>query len=156
MSTTPQSQGRTRAFARVLGPYLVIATVAALSRASEMPALLSQFKEGLVWSWVGGAFVLLSGLIVIALHPYWNGLSAITVSVVGWGAALKGLLLLAIPQSYLTFGESVIGAGPWWQVVMVVMALVGLYLTYVGWAPAGDQPDAEAGRKRTTDLPRAA
>lgn len=135
MSTPQQSEGRTRTFARVLGPYLAFATIVALIRASQMPTLMSEFRANTVWAWVTGVFVLLAGLIVIALHPYWRGVPAIIVSILGVLTTLKGALLLAIPQSYLSAGESMLDGGGWWKAVFAVMAVVGLYLTYVGWAP---------------------
>lgn len=156
MTAQSQSEARTRGFARVLGPYLVIAALAALVRASDMPTLLTEFEANLVWSWVTGAFVLLSGLIVVSFHQYWRGAAAIVVSVLGWLTTLKGLFLLVIPQQYLSFGDSVVNAKGWWLAMLVLMALVGLYLTYVGWNPTGHQPQTETGRKSPGHLPRAA
>lgn len=148
-------QARTRMFARVLGPYLVIVTATALLRASHMKTLAAEFGENSVWLWVTGAFVLLSGLIVIALHQYWRGAAAIIVSVLGWLTALKGLFLLSIPQTYMSVADSVLDAFIWWQTGLVVTALVGLYLTCVGWARASGTPNAKPASS-TPDLPRAA
>lgn len=39
------------------------------------------------------------GLIVIILHPYWRGAAAITVSLLGWFTAIKGLALMAMPET---------------------------------------------------------
>ena len=44
MDAAAQSQARTRMFSRVLGPFLVIADVTAVARASDMQTLLSQFE----------------------------------------------------------------------------------------------------------------
>lgn len=156
MSAQPQSDARTRGFARVLGPYLVILALAALVRASDMSRLYAEFGSTFVWPWVTGAFVLLGGLIVVALHQHWHSAAAIAVSVVGWLTTLKGLFLLVIPQQYLSFGDSVIDAKGWWPAIMAVMALVGLYLAYVGWGPTGRRPQPEADRKSGGRLPRAA
>lgn len=156
MSTSLQSEVRTRQFARVLGPYLVVVTATALVRASDMRTLLSEFDENSLWAWVTGAFVLLSGLVVIGLHQQWRGVAAIIVSGLGWLTALKGFFLLAFPQPYISVADSMIDAGRWWwQPVMVLMGLVGLFLTYVGWAPKREQ---EAGQARSASprLPHAA
>lgn len=155
MSIPQHPEVRTRMFARVLGPYLVFVAVTALVRASDMPTLLSEFRANSAWSWVTGAFVLLSGLVVIALHPYWRDVPAIIVSVVGWLTALKGAFLLAIPQTYLSVGDSMVDAGGWWRAVMAILAVVGLYLTYVGWAPTLNRSTSQAGSS-SPDLPRAA
>lgn len=156
MSTPQQSEARTRTFARVLGPYLVLVSIVALIRASDMPTLLSEFSANTVWPWVTGAFVLLAGLLVIALHPYWRGVSEIIVSAVGVLTTLKGALLLAIPQSYLSAGDSMLDAGGWWMAVMAVMAVVGLYLTYVGWAPTRTRASTTQVESSAPDLSTAA
>ena len=154
MSTPQQSEAATRMFSRVLGPYLAILAVVALVRASEMPTLLSEFEPKTVWPWVTGAFVLLTGLIVIALHPYWRGVPAAIVSAVGWLVALKGAFLLAIPEAYLSAADSLADVRGWLMVIYVAVAAVGLYLTYVGWAPQRDRSTASDGS--SADLPKAA
>jgi hypothetical protein len=142
-------------FARVLGPYLVIVTLTAIARASEMRTLTSEFGANPVWAFVTGAFILLTGLIVVALHPYWRGTAAITVSVLGWMTVAKGVSLLALPQTYISAVNSAVEPSVWWQASFVVVALVGLYLTYVGWAPAAGRPAPKAASP-TSDLTPAA
>lgn len=141
--------------ARVVGPFLVIIPGTAVARANDMRTLLTEFGATPLWSWVAGAFILLAGLVAIALHQYWRGAAAIIVSVVGWIVALKGLFLVAFPGTYLSFAESAVGAAGWWRAGFVVFVLLGLYLTYVGWAPVRPRPVAHPARS-TPDIPRAA
>jgi len=142
-------------FARVLGLFLVIVDVTAVARASDMQALLAQFEANSLWTWVSGAFVLLSGLIVVAAHQYWHGAAAITVSLLGWLITLRGVLLLSFPQAFVSLADSMIGAQGLWVSLCVAFAFVGLYLTYVGWWPAAAQPTSPAAMA-APDLPRAA
>jgi hypothetical protein len=88
---TSQQQVRTRAFARVLGPFFVIVTATTVARASDMRILLSDFEASAAWPWVTGAFLLLVSLVIVALHQCWRGPAAITVSVVGWGSRATGV-----------------------------------------------------------------
>ncbi len=155
MNASQESQTRTRMFARVLGPFLVIVDVTAMVRASDMQRLLSQFEANSLWTFVTGAFILLFGLIIVAGHQYWQGAAAIIVSLLGWLIVLRGLLLVAFPKVFVSVANSMIGAQAWWVTLCVIFALVGLYLTYVGWAPAPSPPSSEAARS-TKDLPRAA
>ena len=156
MSSSQQSETRTRAFARVIGPFLVILTTTAVARASEMRTLLSGFGANSVWPWVTGAFILLTGLVVVALHPYWRGAAAIVVSVLGWMTVLKGLFLMAFPQTYISAAASAVDALNWWRASFVVMALIGLYLTYVGWVPTPSRQKPHAPASTDRELPRAA
>ncbi|WP_375481493.1 hypothetical protein [uncultured Mycobacterium sp.] len=142
-------------FARVIGPYLVVVTATAVARSSDMRTLLSEFSENFVWPWVTGAFVLMSGMVVVALHQYWRGAAAVIVSVLGWLTVLKGVFLMAFPRTYISAASSMLDTTAWWWSGFVVVGLIGLYLTYVGWAPAVSRPTPQAALS-TPDLPHAA
>jgi vacuolar-type H+-ATPase subunit I/STV1 len=155
MNSPQQPQPKTRLFARVMGPFLIIIPGTAVLQASEMRTLLSDFAENPLWCWVVGAFILLVGLVVIALHQYWHGGPGIIVSAIGWLVALKGLFLVAFPRTYMSAANAAIDAVSWWRAAFIVFALVGVYLTYVGWAPARSLPAPRAASSKP-DLPRAA
>ncbi len=108
-----------------------------------------------MWAYVTGAFILLTGLTVVALHQYWRSPAAIIVSVLGWMTTAKGLSLLAIPGTYISTVNSAVEPVSWWVAGFVVVALVGIYLTYVGWAPAPSRPapPAASGNVRLADQP---
>jgi hypothetical protein len=120
-----------------------------------MRALISDFAANALWPWVAGAFVLIGGLTIIALHQYWRGPAAIIVPLLGWLIALRGLLLLAFPTAFMSMADAVIGAGAWWRAVCMCFVVIGLYLTYVGWIPARSRPTSQPASS-TPDLPRAA
>lgn len=149
------SQSLTRFFCRVLGPFLVVVDVTAVARASDMQSLLSQFEANSMWTFVTGAFILLLGLTIVAAHQNWRGAAAVTVSLLGWLIVLRGLLLVAFPRFFATLANDMIGAQGWWITLCVVFALIGLYLTYVGWAPAPASPTSRAAAVKP-DVPRAA
>ena len=155
MSSSQQQQSRTRLFARALGPFFVIVTITAAARASDMRTLVSDFGANSAWPFVTGAFLLMGGLVVIALHQYWRSAAAVIVSVLGWVLALRGLFLMAFPQTFLSVVNNAIGMTALWVTVDLSVAVVGLYLTYVGWSPAPSRPVSHADTS-TPDLPRAA
>ena len=155
MSSSHQPQIRTRMFARVLGPFFVIACITAVARASQMPALISDFGANVLWSWVAGSFVLIGGLVIIALHSYWRTPAAILVSTLGWLVALRGLLLLAFPTAFVSMANSLIGTGALWRAICIGFVAIGLYLTYVGWMPTSGRSAPQAA-SATPHLPRAA
>jgi len=155
MSTHQLQQFRTRMFARVLGPFFIIAAATTVARAADMRTLLADFEASSAWPWVTGAFLLLASLVIIALHQYWQGAAAITVSVAGWVLALRAAFLMAFPHAFLSAANAAIGMTALWVSVDTFMGLVGLYLTYVGWSTAPSQP-AEPANTSSPDLPRAA
>ena len=146
MSTSEQSQMRTRMFARVLGPFFVIVPTTVAVRGSYMQTLFNEFKANPMWPWLYGAILLMFGLLVIAFHQYWRSPAAIILSVVGWIMAIRGVLCLTVPSAYDAAGDVVYtsGATPVIWVVFICLALAGLYLTYVGWRPEPRTPDTAA------------
>jgi hypothetical protein len=156
MSAVSQIQPRTRLFARVLGPYLVVVALTMISRTTYMRTMIEAFTTDAVWPWVAGAFVLPMGLVVIALHPYWHGPAATIVSLLGYLTAVKGIALMAFPQTYLPLGHTVINAAPWWQLISAIFVIIGLYLSYIGWIPTRSHPGTHRSVDTAPELPRAA
>lgn len=144
MNTSPQSEYRTRMFARVVGPFLALVTATAAVRLPDLHPVIAGFGADPLWGWIGGAFTLLAGLVVVALHPYWRGAAAIIISVAGWLSVVKGFMLMAFPDALTSVADTAINAPNWWRPVYVVFALLGVYVTYVGWVPEQNRPAPKA------------
>lgn len=155
MKSLPEVRTRTRLFARILGPYLVVAALTLAAHASDLRALLAGYAGG-AWPWVTGAFVLPMGLVIVVLHPFWRGGAAATVSTIGWLTLVKGVVLMAAPRVYLSWGSDAVGALPWWQASAVALGLVGLYLMLVGWSPVSSPSTSRGTSRPPLDLPHAA
>ncbi|MCV7427505.1 hypothetical protein [Mycobacterium montefiorense] len=135
MSEPDPSQIRTRMFARAFGPFfLIVPSIVAVRATSQMPVLLREFSSDPMWQWELGALLLLWGSVIIAFHQYWRSVAAVLVSLLGWFLAIRGILILAIPDVYDAAGKSMEeNAIPLVRAIFAGIALVGLYLTYVGW-----------------------
>lgn len=155
MGSSAQSTETTRRFARVLGPFFAIVSATVVTRAPDMRELLAEFGATAIWSWVTGAFVLMGGIIVVALHPYWRGVAAVIVSLLGWLMVVRGVLLMAFPDTFMSIANRTIDAETLWRIVFGVFVLVGLYLTYVGWFTRPRSSVSQAPGS-IPDLPRAA
>lgn len=147
MNMLQQPQDRTRMFARVLGPFFTIVAIIVAVRAPDMRQMLSEFTASDVWPWVTGAFILMGGIAIVAFHQVWRGASAIIVSVLGWALVVRGTFLMAFPDTFASGADRIIGATVVWQAVYGVMALIGLYLAYVGWRPV--RKDLQSGDARS-------
>lgn len=131
-SQTTGSQ-TTRRFARVIGPFLAIITATAAARAPDLWAQIPELPANPLWTWVTGTFTLLAGLIVIAAHPYWRGVAAFSITGLGWLTVIKGALLVAFPSTIMSLPGGTVDDVGWLRVLYVGFAVLGLYLTYVGW-----------------------
>ncbi len=147
MNPSAPSQVRTRMFARAFGPFFtIVPSIVAARATSQMPVLLHEFQSDPMWQWVLGAVLLLWGSVIIAFHQYWRSAAAILVSLLGWFLAIRGVLVLAIPDVYDSAGATLEhSAIPLVRAIFIGLALVGLYLTYSGWiAKPKEQDSADA------------
>ncbi|MGO4648937.1 hypothetical protein AB4305_28890 [Nocardia sp. 2YAB30] len=145
MSTASfEAQERTRAFARVIGPYVATFTIV---YAIRLPSLdIDLFAEP-VHVWFVGALMLCGGLVIIGGHRSWRGPLAVTVSLFGWFVALRGFLLIANPEAVESGVDSTMQsptATLMARIFFGVLAVIGLLLTYAGWftRPVAAQPSA--------------
>jgi hypothetical protein len=133
MSATIESKIRTREFARVLGPFLVLVPGIIIVRAPDIESILRSFFQNDVIVWFAGAFLLFCGLLIISYHQYWSSAAAIIISLFGWFLALRGLVLLAVPQLIKRGAYASMKLLPAVRAGFSVLVLAGLWLTYVGW-----------------------
>jgi hypothetical protein len=139
MPARQESQARTRAFARIIGPWLVIVPGIIVLRAPGMGALASEFFKSGLFVWFAGALLLFGGLLIIAFHQYWSDLAAVFISLFGWILALRGLVLMAAPELYERATMSM-DTVPLVRLIFGVLVAIGLYLTYVGWLAKAASP----------------
>ena len=123
----------TRSMARVLGPVMLILGIAVGLRAETLPLLLAGFVQDAPLLLITGAFVLVLGAIMIAAHNVWNSPAAIVVSLLGWITLARGALVVLLPNVVTTIAPYVIRYAPAILAIGVVLALIGLWLTFVGW-----------------------
>ena len=133
MPATVESRLRTRAFARVLGPFIVLVPGIIIVRAPDIGTILHLFFQNDIIVWFAGAFLLFWGLVIIANHQYWSSAAAIIISLFGWFLAFRGLVLLAAPQLIARGAEAAIKVLPAVRAGFSILVVAGLWLTYVGW-----------------------
>ena len=115
MPATPEAQAKTRAFARVLGPDLVILPGLIVAKLNEVAPLAAPFFANQALVFIMGALMVFGGICVIANHQIWRGASAILISLFGWFICLRGLALLLAPQAYEHLADVSQGAlSPFW------------------------------------------
>ena len=142
MPAPRESQAQTRAFARVLGPWLAIVPGIIALRAPAMGALASDFFKNDLFVWFAGALLVFAGLLIITFHQYWSSVAAVVISLFGWILALRGVVLMAAPDLYERAALSM-GAISLVRLIFGTLAAIGLYLTYVGWLAKAASPSAK-------------
>ena len=133
MAAVARTRAMTRAFARVLGPFLLIVPMVVAVRMEQMNALFAGFFATPALPFTMGVILLFGGLLIIANHQIWSSGPAIVISVLGWLFVLRGVALLAAPELIERAAASLIGATIVIRIGFGLAAALGLWLTYAGW-----------------------
>jgi hypothetical protein len=131
-----EAQLRTRAFARVIGPYVATFGIVYAIRLPDLNGLVGELFAQTFNLLMLGALMLAAGLVIIGLHRNWRGPLAVTVSLFGWFVAVRGFLLIASPTT-VQAGVDATMLSPTATVVARVffaaLGVLGLALAYAGW-----------------------
>jgi hypothetical protein len=130
--------------ARVVGPYLIVLGVTLFELRGVLPTLFPAFMQDGPLVLATGAFTLMAGLAIICAHHHWAGASAIIISLIGVFASIKGATLMIAPSVDADLAAVVARTPSVLIVTAVVVVLVGLWLSFVGWI----RPPAEGERRR--------
>ncbi|MES0385456.1 MAG: hypothetical protein ABUJ98_12810 [Hyphomicrobium sp.] len=91
----------TQILAVFIGLYMVAAGIGFLTGRGSYASLIDELRDNTALGYVTGAFVFALGAAMVAVHNLWTGPLAIVVSLVGWGALIEGVLMLAIRRTFL-------------------------------------------------------
>ena len=128
------STARTRALARIAGPYFAIMGGYLFVRRAELPAVFGDFMRDGALILITGAFTLILGLTIIAFHHHWTRPISIALSLVGWGAALKGAMLVLAPDVGADMSDAFLRTPQFVYVASLAMLLLGVWFTLTGWS----------------------
>ncbi len=91
----------TQILAVFIGLYMVAAGIGFLTGRGSYATVIDDLRENTALGYVTGVFVFALGAAMVAVHNLWTGPLAIVVSLVGWGALIEGVLMLAIRRTFL-------------------------------------------------------
>ncbi len=72
------------------------------------------------------------GLAQVLSHNLWVADWRVLITLFGWAALLKGLMLLYFPKKILAVSKGITKTGLL-QVILTIYLLAGIYLVYVGF-----------------------
>lgn len=132
----------TLVLARIIGPVLVAAGIMLITQPDRMLTALGGYllNDSLV---ILSAFVsLILGLCVVTFHPRWDTVSGIFISLIGYGLAVRGVILIFAPQLMHEGAMFITTQRHVFPITGCALALLGVWLTYVGYISGTLRVDA--------------
>ncbi|WP_395647066.1 hypothetical protein [Terricaulis sp.] len=130
---TDAQANATRIIARIAGPYLIFIAIIMFSLYEQLPLILPAFAHDKPLLLVTGAFTTVIGLTALAFHHHLTSIAAIVVTVLAALITLRGVMLGLTPELVIGMATQVARNPIVMLVATALSALLGIYLTFVGW-----------------------
>ncbi len=92
----------TQILAVFIGLYMVAAGVGLLTDKNAYATVIDDLRENPTLGYVTSVLVFVLGAAIVSVHNLWTDPLAVAVSLVGWGALVEGVLMLAIRRPFLS------------------------------------------------------
>jgi uncharacterized membrane protein len=114
-----------------LGLYLLAAGLGLLRMGDRVAQLIDEFERSPALTLITGVVAYGLGTAIILTHRVWTDPLAVVVSLIGWIAAIEGLLLIAWPAPLWSLGRAMLrGSGA--RISLLVTLVLGLLLALLG------------------------
>ncbi|GAM97597.1 hypothetical protein U91I_01224 [alpha proteobacterium U9-1i] len=140
--THAESTQRTQTLARIVGPFLLVAAATVATRAGSIDLLFPAFFQDAPLVLITGVFTLMAGLTMFAAHHHWDTPPAIAISVLGVLTTFRGIVLMLAPAMAASLASGVAASPVVPLALAVLVALLGAWLTFLGWFAKPAQPKA--------------
>lgn len=119
--------------AKVLGLYLLIISFAMLIHADKFRRMIPDMDTP-IFRFFGGVMALMMGLLIVVSHNVWEMDWRVLITIIGWLALLKGVMRLIFLGFANTLIEIYSKNKKVYLVTVLILFLIGLYLSYEGFA----------------------
>ena len=130
MKSEPQA---TMIAARILGPLLLVTAGVFVFEPSRIIAIIPAFFGNDALALIAGFLALGFGLVLLAFHLKFGSPTQIVITVIGFIGLVRGGLLLFWPHFIQKVAQYLYLAPQILPIAAVFAALLGLWLSYVGW-----------------------
>ncbi len=89
------------------GVYMLVGGATGFHARNRWYAMLDSYEGAPGLAFVTGAFVFVLGSAIIISHNIWTDILSGFISLVGWAAAIEGLVLIAAPVMLIKFCKSI-------------------------------------------------
>ena len=122
----------TLTLAKAYGVYMIAIGLSGLTAPDRWRMMMEDFQKSPGLTYLTAVLVFGFGLAMVILHGLWTDPLAIVVSLFGWVALLKGVLLMAAPDGLLRLGVATVATPARTRTWAVFAVILGVALLTAG------------------------
>ncbi len=119
--------------AKFFGIYMLVVTVILIFFKEQMTSVVKEIFASNGQLAITGVINLMLGTAIVVSHSVWELNWRVIITLFGYLGMLKGFLRLAIPSVPRKYAESILQRGSSYWILLLFIASLGVYLTYVGF-----------------------
>lgn len=119
--------------ARLLGPVVVMASIALLAYPGDIRQMAREFLDSRALIFLTGVLAMAAGLAIVNTHNVWVAGWPVLITLFGWAMVIGGAIRIALPAAVKSIGNAMLDNPVLTRIAGVVWLVVGLYVTYEGY-----------------------
>ena len=83
----------------------------------------------------GGVGGLVMGYLIVTFHNTWTQDLSVIITIIGWIALIKGLLIFVWPKMMIAMSKAVVASEVYLRIGGIVITIIGLAFSFLGFCP---------------------
>ncbi len=97
--------------------------------------LFEDFIENAAVLYLGGVMALTIGYLILTFHNTWTGGLSVIITIFGWLALIKGILILIQPKIMIALSKAILQKEGILKIEAVAVIILGLAFAFLGFCP---------------------
>jgi hypothetical protein len=119
--------------AKLIGPVALVIGVGLIANAAAYRRLADEFLRSTALIYLSGLLALSAGLAIVLSHNVWTADWRVLITVLGWLAALGGVVRVVLPQGTEAIGRRVLQHPQSLLIAAVIWLAIGAILSFFGY-----------------------
>jgi hypothetical protein len=119
--------------ARLLAVVYISVALGMLLSPGYYKKVFTEMMKGGSLAFFGGIMAIVVGFLLVTFHNEWETSWVVLITIIGWGALLKGIFLLAVPEQFLGLFKGWYKTNKSFTIEGVGLLIFALVLGYYGF-----------------------
>ncbi len=97
--------------------------------------MFADFVERPATLYLGGLMALVVGYLLVAFHNTWTADLSVIITVLGWMALVKGIVILVCPKRMISLSKALMEKKNFMRIEAIVAIVAGLVFVWLGFCP---------------------
>ena len=97
--------------------------------------LFADFVDNAAIMYLGGVTALVVGFLIVAFHNTWTRDVSVIITILGWLALIKGVLILVWPRLMVGITKAMMKKENALRIEAIAIVILGLLFSFLGFCP---------------------